>query len=48
MISQAQEFLDLIKFLGSEIELEVYGDGLLAHILNVGAEKQDLQANELV
>lgn len=38
MISQAQEFMDLVKFLGDEIELEVYGDGLISHILRTGAE----------
>jgi SAM-dependent methyltransferase len=43
MASQAQEFMDLIKFLGDEIELEVYGDGLLAHILKTGAEMFDAQ-----
>lgn len=37
-IAQAQEFMDLIKFLGDEIELEVYGDGLINHILRTGAE----------
>lgn len=42
MISQAQEFMDLIKFLGEEINLEVHGDGLLAHILNTGAELSDI------
>lgn len=38
MASQAQEFMDLIRFMGDEIELEIYGDGLLAHILRTGAE----------
>jgi hypothetical protein len=38
MVSQAQEFMDLIRFLGDEIELEVYGDGMIAHILRTGAE----------
>ena len=37
-IAQAQEFMDLVKFLGDEIELEVYGDGLINHILRTGAE----------
>lgn len=37
MISQAQEFVSMIKYLGNEIELEVYGDGLLSHILLTGA-----------
>lgn len=38
MISQAQEFIDLIRFIGDEIELCVHGNGLLNHILNTGAE----------
>jgi hypothetical protein len=42
MVSQAQEFIDLIKMLGDEIELEVYG-GLLHHILKTGASYADLQ-----
>lgn len=37
-IAQAQEFMDLVKFLGDELELEVYGDGLINHILRTGAE----------
>lgn len=37
MVSQAQEFQDLIKFMGDEIEVEVHGDGLIAHILQTGA-----------
>lgn len=36
--SQAAEFIDLMKLLGDEIEIEIYGDGLLAHILKTGAE----------
>jgi hypothetical protein len=43
MVSQAQEFMDLIRFMGSELELEVYGDGLIAHILKTGAELSDLE-----
>lgn len=43
MASQATEFLDLVKFLGDEIELEVYGDGLLSWTLEHAAQ---LQADE--
>ena len=43
MASQAHEFMDLIKFMGDEIELEIYGDGLLAHILNTGASLADIK-----
>jgi hypothetical protein len=41
-VSQAQEFMDLIKYLGNEIELEVAGDGLIAWILQQGAHAADL------
>lgn len=37
MVSQASEFQDLIKFMGNEVELAVYGDGLIAQILKTGA-----------
>ena len=42
MVSQAQEFIDLIKVIGDEIELEVYG-GLLHHILESGASYTDIK-----
>ena len=38
MAAQAQQFIELIKFLGHEIEVAVYGDGLLKAILDAGAE----------
>jgi SAM-dependent methyltransferase len=37
MISQAAEFRDLVEFLGDNIELAIYGDGLIAHIIATGA-----------
>ena len=40
-VSQAQEFMDLVKHFGSEFELEVYGDGLINHILRTGAQIHD-------
>lgn len=40
MASQATEFLDLVKFLGEEIELEVHGDGLLSWTLEYAAQLQ--------
>jgi hypothetical protein len=43
MIGQAQSFMDLIRGLGNEIELEVYGDGLLAHMLEAGASFEELE-----
>lgn len=38
MASQAQEMLDLIRMLGDVIELEIHGDGLLAYLLQSGAQ----------
>ena len=43
MASQAQEMLTLIRYLGNEIQLAIYGDGLLAHMLNTGARLADEQ-----
>lgn len=37
-IAQANEFRDLIRMIGDQIELEVYGDGLIAAIVREGAE----------
>lgn len=45
MAAQAHEFMDLVRFLGDEVELEVYGDGLISHILRTGAELQDALDN---
>lgn len=41
MISQAQEFVDLIRVFGDAIELEIYGDGMLKWILDSSANLQD-------
>lgn len=41
MVSQAREFIDTIKMLGDDIQLEVHGDGLIKHILRTGAEDFD-------
>ena len=45
MIAQATEFMQLIKFMGDEFELEIPGDGLLSHILKIGAERLDEETN---
>lgn len=47
MLSQANEFMDLIKFMGDVFELEVYGDGLIAWILKTGASAADIQPSEV-
>lgn len=38
MTAQATEFMGLVGALGDEIELQIYGDGLLAYLLEYGAE----------
>jgi protein-tyrosine phosphatase len=43
MLSQAQQVMDLIRALGDQIELEIYGDGLLAHMFKTAAEIQEQQ-----
>lgn len=42
MASQAQQMIDLIRMMGDEIELEIYGDGLLAHMLKTAASIEDI------
>lgn len=37
MLSQAQEFTEMVGFLGDEVTLAVHGDGLIAHIIKTGA-----------
>lgn len=41
MIAQATEFIGLIAIFGNEMELQVHGDGLLAHILETGASLEE-------
>ncbi len=36
MASQASEFRDVVKLLGDEVEMQVHGDGLIAHIIKTG------------
>lgn len=40
-VAQAQQFIDLIRFMGHEMELNIPGDGLLAFILAHGAAEFD-------
>jgi hypothetical protein len=42
MVSQAREFIDLIRFMGDVMELQVYG-GLLHQILVTGASNADIK-----
>lgn len=43
MASQAQEFLDLMQIMAEHIELQVHGDGLIAHVIRVAAETGDVR-----
>jgi hypothetical protein len=45
-ISQAVEFMDLVTFLGDEVELCVYGAGLIQHIVATGASLSPLHQIE--
>jgi hypothetical protein len=46
MFCQAKEFMDMIGLFGDEIDLNVKGDGLIAHIIKTGAELSALEENE--
>jgi hypothetical protein len=46
MVSQAQEFLDQMRSFGEEYELCVYGDGLIAHMIETGASQLDEGVSE--
>lgn len=37
MASQAQEFIEQMKMMGDEVDLNVRGDGLISHIINTAA-----------
>jgi hypothetical protein len=41
MWSQAHEFVELIRAMGELFDMEVYGDGLIRHILQTGADLED-------
>lgn len=38
MVSQAQQFIDIQPMIADICEMHVYGDGLIAHIINTGAK----------
>jgi SAM-dependent methyltransferase len=46
MFSQAQEFMGMVGLFGDEIDLNVKGDGLIAHIITTGAELSALEKLE--
>lgn len=41
--SQAKNFMDMLSINGEFIELEVHGDGMLAHILKTGADLSEMR-----
>lgn len=43
MVSQATEFLDLIKYWGDKFQLDIAGDGLIAQILKTGDRLADAE-----
>jgi predicted small metal-binding protein len=47
MVSQAQEFQDLMRIIGEHVDVEVYGDGLIAEIINHGAQLAEAQEFDL-
>ena len=46
MYSQAREFLQMVRMFGDEIDLDVKGDGLIAHIIKTGAALSALEEHE--
>jgi hypothetical protein len=42
-ISQAQEFMDLIRVFGDEVDIEIHGDGLLAWIMQHAANLDQMR-----
>jgi len=43
MASQAQEFIDLTRLLGDEVQMRVHGKGLIAHIIQTAADQVDVE-----
>lgn len=46
MFCQAEEFMKMVGIFGDEIDLDIKGDGLIAHIIKTGAELQRLEDEE--
>ncbi len=46
MFCQAEEFMKMVGTFGDEIDLDIKGDGLIAHIIKTGAELQRLDDEE--
>ncbi len=46
MYCQAKEWMQMVRMFGDEIDLDVKGDGLIAHIIKTGAALSALEENE--
>ena len=46
MFCQATEWMEMVRMLGDEVDLNVKGDGLIAHIIKTGAALSDLEKLE--
>lgn len=46
MYCQAKEWMEMVRMFGDEIDLDVKGDGLIAHIIKTGATLSALEENE--
>jgi hypothetical protein len=46
MYCQAKEWMEMIGMMGDEVDLDVKGDGLIAHIIKTGAELSALEESE--
>ena len=46
MYCQAKEWMEMVRMFGDEIDLNVKGDGLIAHIIKTGAALSALEENE--
>ncbi len=46
MLYQAYEFVDMVKVLADEIQLDIKGDGLIAHIIKTAAELPPIEEEE--
>lgn len=46
MYTQAEEFIQMVKLFGHEIDLNIKGDGLIAHIIETGAKLYALEKDE--
>jgi hypothetical protein len=46
MLKQAEDFMDMVHHQGEMFNLNVHGDGLIAHIMQTGANLTDLKKED--